>query len=131
MRSSIVWSIVFAPGLSGSAGFSETKTFRSAGAGPGQRRRNAPGFGPDQRSGRPNPPFAAGARPCSVFPLLFSSDLALFAGSGLCLTVIRERQVLLAGSKLDAFLRPLPDGAANAPIGAYIEGRPAGMAGQM
>ena len=39
---------------------------RSAGAGPGQRRRNAPGFGPDQRSGRPNPPFAAGARPCSL-----------------------------------------------------------------
>jgi hypothetical protein len=61
---------------------------------------------------------------------LFSSDLALLAGLGLCLTVIRERQVLLAGSKLDAFLRPLPDGAASAPIGAFIQGRPDGMAGQ-
>ena len=55
-----------APGLSGSAGSLRNREPRSAGAGPGQRRRNAPGFGPDQRSGRPNPPFAADARPCSL-----------------------------------------------------------------
>ena len=46
--------------------FPRNRDPRSAGAGPGQRRRNAPGFGPDQRSGRPNPPFAADARPCSL-----------------------------------------------------------------
>ena len=63
VRLSVPW---FAPGLSGSVSFPETANPGSAGAGPGQRRRKAPGLGPDQRSGRPNPPFAAGARPCSL-----------------------------------------------------------------
>src|SRR5271166_4569959 len=74
MRSSIVWSIVFSPVLSGSAGFLRNHDPGSAGAGAGQRRRNAPRFGPDQRSGRPNPPFAAGARPCSFAIPVLNSD---------------------------------------------------------
>ena len=54
---------LFSPGFVSSRVFLEDETRRARAYRPGQRRREAPGFGPPSVSGGTNPPFAADGRP--------------------------------------------------------------------
>src|SRR5271165_7257979 len=114
MRSSTVCSMVFAPGFLVRQVSAKPRTpERGRGTGAKAAQRAGIRSGPAKR---PAEPTLCGGRAAVLgLPFLVLSDLALLAGSGLCLTVIRERQVLLNESDGDAFLWPLPDDAASLP----------------